>query len=81
MADDGLVGFEAHAQDGMRVRASAGAASFHRQATLEKSLEQARAQQVAVELSHTAETQTRTAREQAAQERAARERSSAWRPL
>jgi len=74
MTRAGLVGLDAHAQDGMRGRASAGAASFHRQATLEKSLEQARAQQVAVELSHTAETQTRTAREQAAQERAARER-------
>lgn len=37
MADEGWVSFEAHAQDGMRVRASAGAASFHRQATLEKS--------------------------------------------
>jgi len=74
MADDGLVSFEAHAQDGMRVRASAGAASFHRQATLEKSLEQAQAQQTAIEASAVAETQTRTAREQAAQERAAQER-------
>jgi len=73
MADEGFVSFEAHAQDGMRVRASAGAASFHRQATLEKSLEQAQAQQV-VEQSNVAETQTQTAREQAAQGRAARER-------
>ena len=38
----GVVKFEQGAQDGMRVRASAGAASFHRQPTLEKSLEQAR---------------------------------------
>ena len=38
----GVVEFEQGAQDGMRVRASAGAASFHRQPTLEKSLTQAR---------------------------------------
>jgi transposase len=38
----GEVEFAEGAQDGMRVRASAGAASFHRQPTLEKSLEQAR---------------------------------------
>lgn len=74
MADDGLVGFDAHAQDGMRVRASAGAASFHRQATLAKSLAQAQAQQTALAAAAGAETQTRTAREQAAQERAAHER-------
>jgi len=74
MADDGLVGFDVHAQDGMRVRASAGAASFHRQATLEKSLAQAQAQLTALKAAAVAEAQTRTAREQAAQERAAHER-------
>ena len=40
----GLVPLERVAQDGMRVRASAGAASFHRQATLEQQLEEARAE-------------------------------------
>jgi exonuclease VII large subunit len=39
----GRVGGEVVAQDGMRVRASAGSASFHRQATLEKHLAQAQA--------------------------------------
>src|SRR3990172_5789109 len=39
----GLVEFEHIAQDGIRVRASAGAASFHRQATLEKCLSEAQA--------------------------------------
>ena len=34
----GLIAFDHVAQDGVRVRASAGAASFHRQATLERSL-------------------------------------------
>ncbi len=42
MRDAGLVEFDAHAQDGMRVRASAGAASFHREATLSKSLDKRR---------------------------------------
>jgi transposase len=40
----GLVSFDRVAQDGMRVRASAGAASFHRQATLQKQLEEAQAE-------------------------------------
>ncbi len=39
----GLVALERTAQDGMRVRASAGAASFHRQATLQRQLEEAQA--------------------------------------
>ena len=40
----GAVTLERVAQDGMRVRASAGASSFRRQETLEKHLEEARAQ-------------------------------------
>lgn len=48
----GLVGLEHVAQDGMRVRASAGAASFHRQPTQEQSLAEARA---VLEALHTAE--------------------------
>jgi len=39
----GLIEFDQVAQDGIRVRASAGAASFHRQATLEQSLAEAEA--------------------------------------
>ena len=40
----GAVTLERVAQDGMRVRASAGAASFRRRSTLERCLEEARAQ-------------------------------------
>jgi transposase len=70
----GLIEFEAHAQDGMRVRASAGAASFHRQATLEKALAQASQQQEVLQQSATGEPSSRTTRERAAQERAVGER-------
>ena len=61
------------AQDGMRVRASAGAGSFRRQKTLEKHLEEARAQvaRPAQEREHPDAGVNR--RERAAQERAARE--------
>ena len=52
----GLVGWEAQAQDGMRVRASAGAASFHRQPTLEKALVEAQAQVAELELPQPPET-------------------------
>ena len=74
LAKAGLVEFKAHAQDGMRVRASAGAASFHRQATLEKTLVRATAEQETLRQSETGETSSRTARERAAQERAVSER-------
>ncbi len=74
LSDAGLVEYKAHAQDGMRVRASAGAASFHRQATLEKALARVTAEQETLRQSETGETSSRTARERAAQERAVRER-------
>jgi transposase len=70
----GLVELSTQGQDGMRVRASAGAASFRRQPTLEKALEQAQARVVEVEQAGQAEPDPRTARQQAAQERAAQER-------
>src|SRR5262249_7895053 len=44
LRQQGLVPLDLVAQDGMRVRASAGAASFHRQATLQGQLEQAQAE-------------------------------------
>jgi transposase len=72
MRDARLIEFDAHAQDGMRVRASAGAASFHREATLSKSLEKAQVQILA--RARAADTSDLSAREQAAQERAAHER-------
>jgi len=74
MDQAGLVELETQTQDGMRVRASAGAASFRRQPTLEKALEQARARQTEVEQLGQAENDERTAGQKAAQERAARER-------
>lgn len=70
----GLVEFEHIAQDGIRVRASAGAASFHRQATLEKCLTEAQALLATLEQPSGSAAASVTAREQAAQERAVQER-------
>ena len=70
----GLVELATQAQDGMRVRASAGAASFRRQPTLEKALEQAQVRTIEVEQLAQAENDERTNAQRAAQERAARER-------
>jgi len=70
----GLVEFEHIAQDGIRVRASAGAASFHRQATLEKCLCAAQALLATLEEPSAPVGASVTAREQAAQARAAQER-------
>jgi len=70
----GLVEFEHVAQDGIRVRASAGAASFHRQATLEHCLAEARTLLATVDVPQASAPDDVTAREQAARERAARER-------
>lgn len=70
----GAVTLERVAQDGMRVRASAGAASFHRQASLEEGLAEAQApvERLAQERMHPDPGVSR--RQQAARERAARER-------
>jgi len=74
LAAAGAVGLERVAQDGMRVRADAGAASFRRQASLEEHLNQAR------ELVQTIKTQTQSdpgqakRQAQAAKLRAAQER-------
>jgi len=73
----GLVKLEHVAQDGMRVRASAGAASFRRQATLEKHHRQAEEFLAALleeEAKNAGEDDQPRGRRQAAQERAARER-------
>lgn len=70
----GAVTLQRVAQDGMRVRASAGAASFRRQERLEWCLEEARAQvtRLAQEREHPDHGVSQ--REQAARERTARER-------
>lgn len=71
----GLVKAERVAQDGVRLRAGAGAASFRRKERLEQFLEQARerVRQLGQEREHP--DPCRTARERAAQGRAARERA------
>jgi transposase len=74
LAAAGLVELSTQGQDGMRVRASAGAASFRREPTLEKALEQAQSQAAEVEQAGQTERDKRTAGQKAAQERAARER-------
>jgi transposase len=72
----GLIAFEHVAQDGIRVRASAGAASFHRQATLEKSLAEAEALLATLRAgAGPADDEPPTARQRAARERAVRERA------
>jgi transposase len=76
LIDKGIVPLETIAQDGMRVRASAGSSSFRRKPTLEK-LQQAAQEQVD-RLQQEAENETDRlagdARRKAAAERAARER-------
>lgn len=74
LAHAGLIEFEHFAQDGIRVRASAGAASFHRQATLEKSLAEAQALLATLAEPPADVTEEVTAHEHAAQARAAQER-------
>lgn len=70
----GLIDLDTLAQDGVRIRASAGAASFRREATLERYL--AMAQAVVEELKREVEARADASnrRVQAAKERAARER-------
>ena len=70
----GLVNWESQAQDGMRVRASAGAASFRRETTLEKGLAEGQAILAALEAGNGAERDRRSPGQKAAQKRAAREK-------
>jgi len=67
-----LVSLQRVAQDGMRVRASAGKSSFHRQATLEEHLREAREHVEAMR--QQGNDQESYGRQEAARERAARER-------
>lgn len=72
----GLVTLERVAQDGVKVRASAGAASFRRRQTLEQCRAEAEAQVQALRAELEADPGATTARQQAARERAARERQA-----
>ena len=75
LAKAGLVNLDILAQDGVRIRASAGAASFRREKTLDRHL--ATAQAVVEELKHEVDagSDASNQRIKAAKERAARERS------
>lgn len=74
LTKSGVLRLERVAQDGMRVRASAGASSFHRRLTLEAHLKAAEAQLEALKQQGEGAGSSLSARQQKAQERAARER-------
>jgi transposase len=76
LIESGLVPLETIAQDGMRVRASAGSSSFRRKPTLEKLQQEAQAHvdRLKQEAENETARQEGDARRQAAAERAARER-------
>jgi transposase len=71
---EGVVSLKRVAQDGVRVRASAGAASFRRGATLTQCLEAARTQVETLKRQGEDDPSAESRRRQAARERAARER-------
>lgn len=71
---EGLVKLERVAQDGKKIRASAGSSSFHRQQTLEKHVEQAQEQVTRLRQEVGGSPNETTKRQQAARERATRER-------
>jgi hypothetical protein len=75
LTQEGLVDLEQTAQDGVRIRASAGASSFRRQETLEGCLQKAEQQvQALKQAQEKADSQGLSQRQQAARERHARER-------
>lgn len=71
---EGLVELERVAQDGIKVRASAGASSFRRQETLQRHLQEAEQQVQALKAELDADPAAAHRRQQQARERAARER-------
>lgn len=75
LVSEGLVTMERVAQDGMKVRAAAGAASFHRQPTLAEALQEAEAQVAELARQVEARPDEISARQRAARARAARERA------
>jgi len=72
----GVVKFKTAAQDGMRVRASAGAASFRREERLKACLEAARQQVATLKAQQADDPAGESARQQAAQRRAVSEREA-----
>jgi len=75
LASEGLITLKRVAQDGMRVRASAGASSFRRRGRLEEFLEKAREQVEAVKKAAATVDARKSARKRAAEERVARGRA------
>jgi len=73
---EGLVTLDRVAQDGMKVRAGAGAASFRRQPTLEEALAQAEEQVFQLKQELEADPAASKTRQQAARQRAAEERAA-----
>jgi transposase len=73
---EGLVALDRVAQDGMKVRASAGAASFRRQPTLEEALAEAEEQLQRLKQELDADPAATTTRQKAARQRAAEERTA-----
>jgi transposase len=71
---EGLVALDTAAQDGMRVRASAGSSSFRRQPSLQEAQREARAHLDKLERDNETDGAGQTMRQQKARERAARER-------
>jgi hypothetical protein len=74
LMQQGVIEMKRVAQDGMRVRASAGASSFRRPARIEEYLQEARAQVTALQAQAQEDAGAVGRRQQAARERAARER-------
>jgi transposase len=74
LLEQGLVSLNRVAQDGMKVRASAGAASFRRKPTLEECLREAEAQLAALKEELAADASAEKRRENAARLRALEER-------
>ena len=78
LLEQGLVKLERVAQDGMRVRASAGAASFCRRSTLEGCLQEAQGQVEALRREIDADPDASNRRRRAARARALRIANSVW---
>jgi len=76
LMSQGVVELKRVAQDGMRVRASAGAASFRRERALTECLEEAKAQVECLRRELEEDPGATSRREQAARQRAARERQA-----
>jgi hypothetical protein len=76
LLEQDLVSMERVAQDGMKVRASAGAASFRRQSRLEEFRDEAQAQVEALKKELATDATAGTRRQQAARQRAAENRAA-----